>query len=163
LQWLMSNLELTGKHARWALELQEYDFTIRHQVGVTYQNADVPSRYLQASDLNLTGARLDIVPAMLKIALSTVGTSPTENWEESARWSVTMQTLHQQDEHLATDDAPQGIRTQDALRHAKCLHQIEHALLRQPVSVASTVKFPEPPRGSSSTLKAEKWHVTSFA
>jgi hypothetical protein len=30
LQWLISNLELTGKHARWALALQEYDFTIKH-------------------------------------------------------------------------------------------------------------------------------------
>jgi hypothetical protein len=130
LQWLISNLELTGKHARWALALQEYDFNIRHRAGVTHQNADVPSRYPQASDLDLPGAILDIVPAMLKTALSIVGTSPTVNWEQSARWSVAMQTLHQQDGHLATDDAPQGIRTQDALRHAKCLHQIEHALLK---------------------------------
>jgi hypothetical protein len=39
LQWLISNLELTGKHARWALALQEYDFTIRHRAGVTHQNS----------------------------------------------------------------------------------------------------------------------------
>jgi hypothetical protein len=68
-------LELTGKHARWALALQEYDFTIKHRAGFTHQNADVPSRYPQASDLDLTGARLDIKPA--QTVFNTVGASPT--------------------------------------------------------------------------------------
>jgi hypothetical protein len=39
-----------------------------------------------------------------------------------------MVALQQQDGRLARDDTPQGIRTQDADRHAKCLHQIEHTL-----------------------------------
>jgi hypothetical protein len=122
----MSNLELTGKRARWALALQEYDFTIKHRPGITHQNADVPSRYPQASDLDLTEARLDIVPA--KMALNTVWASPTQAWEQTAQWTVAMEALQQQDGRFATDDAPQGIRTHDAERHAKCLHQVEHAL-----------------------------------
>ena len=128
LQWLMSNLELTGKHARWALALQEYDFTIRHRAGITHQNADVPSRYPQASDLDLTGARMDVVPA--KAALNAIWVSPAENWEQNAQWTVAMAALTQQDGGVATDDAPQGIRTKDADRHARCLHQVVHALNR---------------------------------
>ena len=128
LQWLMSNLELTGKHARWALALQEYDFTIRHRAGITHQNADVPSRYPQASDLDLTGARMDVVPA--KAALNAIWVSPAENWEQNAQWTVAIAALTQQDGGVATDDAPQGIRTKDADRHARCLHQVVHALNR---------------------------------
>ena len=125
LQWLMSNLELTGKHARWALALQEYDFTIKHRAGVTHQNADVPSRYPQASNIDLTGARLDI--SHPRMAIVTVATHSQQT--QSARWAVAMQTLRQfHDGHTAYNDAPQGIQDEDALRHAKCLHQVEHAL-----------------------------------
>ena len=77
LQWLMSNLELTGKHARWALALQEYDFTITHRPGVTHQNADVPSRYPQSSSLDLTGARMDVVPTPVALTTSLVSSSQT--------------------------------------------------------------------------------------
>ena len=122
----MSNLELTSKHARWALALQDYYFTIKRLPGVTHQNADIPSRYPQASGLDLTGARLDIVPA--KVTLSTVRASPTQAWEQTAQWTVVMEALRQQDGRFDTDDVPQGIRTQDAEWHAKCLHRVEHAL-----------------------------------
>ena len=41
-----------------------------------------------------------------------------------------MEALRQNDGHMTSDDAPQGIRSEDALRHAKCLHQIEFALTK---------------------------------
>jgi hypothetical protein len=41
-----------------------------------------------------------------------------------------MEVLRQQDGRVAADDAPQGIGTQDAVKHARCLHQIEHALIK---------------------------------
>jgi hypothetical protein len=59
LQWLMNKPDLTGKHARWALSLQEFTFIITHRAGITHQNADVPSRYQQPSKVDNTGARLD--------------------------------------------------------------------------------------------------------
>jgi hypothetical protein len=77
----MSNLELTGKHARWALALKEYDVTIKHRAGVTHQNADVPSRYPQASTIDLTGAWLDA--AHPRMAIGHVTTQ--EQRHQSAR------------------------------------------------------------------------------
>ncbi len=44
----MTSTELTGKHARWALMLQDFDFTIEHRPGLKHQNADVPSRFPRA-------------------------------------------------------------------------------------------------------------------
>ena len=44
LQWLMSNDHRNGRLARWALKLQEYDFTVRHRKGSLNANADAMSR-----------------------------------------------------------------------------------------------------------------------
>ncbi|CAI5473480.1 unnamed protein product [Closterium sp. Yama58-4] len=38
LTWLMTNQALTGRNARWAMRLQEYDFSIRHRAGKTMQH-----------------------------------------------------------------------------------------------------------------------------
>jgi hypothetical protein len=40
----MTNDKLIGKLARWALILQEYEFKVIHQLGITHQNADTMSR-----------------------------------------------------------------------------------------------------------------------
>ncbi|KAJ9522419.1 hypothetical protein QJQ45_008293 [Haematococcus lacustris] len=48
-----------GHHARWALSLQDYNFTILHRPGIKYQNADVLSRWPLPCDDDGTGARLD--------------------------------------------------------------------------------------------------------
>ncbi|CAI7740196.1 unnamed protein product [Closterium sp. NIES-53] len=42
--WLMTNQELTGRNARWAIKLLGYDFEIRHRPGKTLQHADGLSR-----------------------------------------------------------------------------------------------------------------------
>ncbi|GJP80887.1 hypothetical protein CLOP_g11086 [Closterium sp. NIES-67] len=44
LLWLMTNQTLTGRNARWAMRLQEYDFVIKHRAGKTLQHADGLSR-----------------------------------------------------------------------------------------------------------------------
>ncbi|GJP46957.1 hypothetical protein CLOM_g6194 [Closterium sp. NIES-68] len=44
LLWLMTNQMLTGRNARWAMRLQEYDFVIKHRAGKTLQHADGLSR-----------------------------------------------------------------------------------------------------------------------
>jgi hypothetical protein len=62
LKWLVTTPELTGKHARWALCLMEYSYTIEHRPGKKHQNADVPSRFPSESSHDGTGARLDPVP-----------------------------------------------------------------------------------------------------
>ena len=41
-----------------------------------------------------------------------------------------MEAMRQREGRVATDDGPQGIRDEDALRHAKYLHQVEHALAK---------------------------------
>jgi hypothetical protein len=40
----MTNDKLTNKLTRWALILQEYEFKVIHQPGITHQNADTMSR-----------------------------------------------------------------------------------------------------------------------
>ncbi len=62
LLWLMTSTELTGKHARWALLLQDYSFTVEHRPGVTHRNADVPSRFPVQDTTDVTGARMDEDP-----------------------------------------------------------------------------------------------------
>jgi hypothetical protein len=52
LQWLMSIKEPTGKLARWALRLQEFDIEIAYRPGKTNQNADCLSRIPIPSDSN---------------------------------------------------------------------------------------------------------------
>ena len=44
LKWLMETKDLTGRLARWALKLQEYDFTIKYRPGKANANADALSR-----------------------------------------------------------------------------------------------------------------------
>ena len=44
LQWLMSKSESTGRLARWALKLQEYNIEIGYRAGKNHQNADSLSR-----------------------------------------------------------------------------------------------------------------------
>jgi len=40
----MTNDKLTGKLARWALILQEYEFKVIHRPSITHQNANTMSR-----------------------------------------------------------------------------------------------------------------------
>jgi hypothetical protein len=39
----MTNDKLTGKLARWALILQEYEFKVIHRPSITHQNANTMS------------------------------------------------------------------------------------------------------------------------
>jgi transposase InsO family protein len=79
LQWLMANRELQGKHARWALIMQEFDFQIVHRPGTAHANADIPSRFPLPDTLDTTGARLDDeeqqAAAFSMAAVSTVAAS----------------------------------------------------------------------------------------
>lgn len=50
---------MTGQYARWALCLQEYEFTIVHRPVVKHQNADCLSRMPIETTFDGTGARLD--------------------------------------------------------------------------------------------------------
>ena len=58
LEWLMTNPNLTGMHARWALMLQEFDFEVRYRKGLVNMNADGLSRNPQPESSDLTGARM---------------------------------------------------------------------------------------------------------
>ena len=57
LKWLMESDKLTGKLARWALLLQEYDFEVVHRAGIANLDADGLSRNPSPSDEDLTRAR----------------------------------------------------------------------------------------------------------
>lgn len=57
LKWLMTSDKLTGKLARWALILQEYDFTVSHRAGTANMDADGLSRNPNPSSSDSTHAR----------------------------------------------------------------------------------------------------------
>lgn len=59
LKWLLQSTNLSGKHMRWALSMQEFDCTIEHRPGLAHQNVDVPSRFPLASSFDPTGACMD--------------------------------------------------------------------------------------------------------
>jgi hypothetical protein len=125
LQWLMNKPDLTGKHARWALSLQEFTFIITHRPGVTHQNADVPSRFPQPSKVDNTGARLDEE----HITAPNVESSCIR-WQNSLDWSVAMATFNQSEGNHDDEDDPLGLSDEDAERHAKCIRVIQHVILK---------------------------------
>jgi hypothetical protein len=43
IKWLMTNDKFTSKLVHWALILQEYEFKVIHQLGITHQNTDTMS------------------------------------------------------------------------------------------------------------------------
>ena len=65
LQWLMGIKDPTGKLARWALQLQHYDFEIIHRPGKSNGNADaisrVPYSNLHITAINTPGVQFDTV------------------------------------------------------------------------------------------------------
>ncbi|KAK3253478.1 hypothetical protein CYMTET_37274 [Cymbomonas tetramitiformis] len=56
---LMEKADLQGQHLRWAISLQEFDFSVQYRPGPKNENADVPSRYPLPTTVDETGARLD--------------------------------------------------------------------------------------------------------
>ena len=98
LTYLLTQQNLQGKHARWALMLSDYDITIEHRSGSKHQNADALSRLI-ASDLSsndTTGARLDgdaVTPSDVTSALPTVLTLvsrlPSIQSRQSCPWELT--------------------------------------------------------------------------
>ena len=58
LEWLLISNNLTGKHARWALILQGYDFKIVHRPRMMHANRDVCSRHPLPTTVD-NGARMD--------------------------------------------------------------------------------------------------------
>jgi hypothetical protein len=57
LKWLMEDDKLTRKLARWALILQEYEFTVVHRAGQLTQDADGLSHNPCTSEQDLIGTR----------------------------------------------------------------------------------------------------------
>ena len=66
LSWLMSVKDPTGRLARWALRLQQYDSDIIHRPGITNGNADALSRRCYSSTVSSpTLASIDFPVAVL--------------------------------------------------------------------------------------------------
>ncbi|GAX86472.1 hypothetical protein CEUSTIGMA_g13882.t1, partial [Chlamydomonas eustigma] len=74
LSWLMSNRDLEGQYARWAVMLSEYNFIIEYKPGITHTVADVPSRLPRNTTADTTGTRESF--HMLSISTSSQVTTP---------------------------------------------------------------------------------------
>jgi hypothetical protein len=62
----MTNDKLTSKLVRWALILQEYEFKVIHQLGITHHNADTMSRrpFTTSEDLSKAKQDFDQIPTI---------------------------------------------------------------------------------------------------
>jgi hypothetical protein len=56
LKWILTNTKLTGKLARWALMLSEFDFEVVHRPGIDNE-MDCLSRFPQETMVNSAGVR----------------------------------------------------------------------------------------------------------
>jgi hypothetical protein len=58
--------KLTSKLARWALILQEYEFKVIHQPGITHQNSDTMSRrpLIASKDFSEVKQNFDQIPTI---------------------------------------------------------------------------------------------------
>ena len=93
LTYLMQNENLTGQHARWALAMQEFDFTIEYRKGLEHINADVPSRFPLPSHEDGTGARLDPDPADMEEVSPSIPPPPVTP-EAALHDTVSVHRLH---------------------------------------------------------------------
>jgi hypothetical protein len=59
IKWLMTNDKLTGKLVRWAFIVQEYEFKVIHQPGITHQNVDTMSKRPFTTFKDFSEARQD--------------------------------------------------------------------------------------------------------
>ncbi len=59
IKWLMTNNKLTGKLARWALILQEYEFKDIHQPSITHQNVNTVLQRPLITSKDFSKARQD--------------------------------------------------------------------------------------------------------
>jgi len=62
----MTNDKLTGKLARWALILQEYEFKVIHRPGITHQNANTMSQrpFTTSKDFSKARQNFDQIPTV---------------------------------------------------------------------------------------------------
>ena len=89
LKWLMTNDKLTGKLARWALILQEYEFEVIHRPGVTHQNADTMSRRPLQTSEDFSEARQDLTSFLRWLSLPLLATSQycyNATWLNTPLW-----------------------------------------------------------------------------
>jgi hypothetical protein len=137
LQWLINEPDLTGKHAMWALSLQEFTFVISHRPRIAHQNADGPSRFPQSSKVDNTGARLD-EEHVAGVTTSAIWTSSLARWQCSNEWTVAMATFNQSESNHDVEEDPTGLSDADAERHAKCTRVVHHAFTRVKRKLSST-------------------------
>jgi hypothetical protein len=137
LQWLINKPDLTGKHARWALSLQEFTFVISHRPGITHQNADVPSGFPQSSEVDNTGARLD-EDHVAGVTTSAIETSSYERWQCSNEWTVAMAAFNLSKSNHDVEEDPTSLCDADVERHAKCTRVVHHAYTRVKRKLSST-------------------------
>ena len=83
-RWLMQLKEPSGRLARWALLLQQYDFEIIHRAGLNNGNADALSRRPYdpvIAALNTTGVQIDRVRELQRKDSSLAGIIEYLEWE----------------------------------------------------------------------------------
>jgi hypothetical protein len=82
LKWILTNSKLTGKLARWALMLSEFDFEVKHRAARVDNEMDCLSRYPRVSDEDCAGVRqegeLDGVAAPIWSASACLSWQPTQ-------------------------------------------------------------------------------------
>jgi hypothetical protein len=110
-KWLTKNEKLTSMHARWAHILLEYDFEVKHRLGVKSGDADGLSRNPLHDQTDLTDARMDHDPLPMSDPISvSAGLASLAYSKAGKMTSIENQPveINQEDEPLFTGNAKDG-------------------------------------------------------
>jgi energy-coupling factor transporter ATP-binding protein EcfA2 len=142
---LLKTAEPNSQQVRWLMAVQDHDFVVRHRAGVKHINADVLSRFPQASEADTVGARMDAGP-VLKPALPDVvlsdGTKLTGEHaaaQLSPTWQADMLAERASNSHVA------GVAAAAAMLVSSELPEVTLAAVATPInSTAFMSPLPAP-------------------
>lgn len=131
LKWLMEPYKLTGKLAKRALLLQEYDFEVVQRAGITNLDADGLSRNPSPSDEDLTGARWhgdcdrDAVPG----------------WHAATYLTLMSGSASEVPNQGSDEELDRAQVVGDVWEDRAVLHKLQHGTYHLPISALSGVEL----------------------
>ncbi|GJP55553.1 hypothetical protein CLOM_g14511 [Closterium sp. NIES-68] len=134
LLWLMTNGSLTGRNARWAMRLQEYDFIIKHRAGKTLQHADGLSR----NPPPVTLARFEKDVKRTDTGFLAIATEVENDGEKTSEPPGKIKELLKEFQDILPDDLPNELPPYRTHQHEIVEERGSKPTFRAPYRLSST-------------------------